>query len=102
MRKYFVYQNWTTEKLYASGLTYKEANEKFNELNHLIESGCFGDGCATIGNLEDESDFFIAQRLGLIDKSFSSWEDYMETMDNVASDLSLREEHESMYGTEND
>lgn len=102
MKKYFVYQNWTTEKLYASGLSHEEAVEKFDMLNHLIESGCCGDGCATIGNLEDESDFFVAQRLGLIDKSFTSWEDYMETMDNIASDLCLRAEHESMYGLEND
>lgn len=65
MGSYFVYQCWTDEKLYKSGLTYEEACEAFDELNHLIESGCCGDGCAVLGDLNDPSDIYVAQRLGL-------------------------------------
>lgn len=104
MGKYFIYQSHSDgkETLYKNNLSYEEADEAFRSLNSLIESGCCGDGCAVQGCLDREDDFFVAQRLGLIDKSFKSWDDYMEVMENVASDLCLRAEHESMYGLEND
>lgn len=103
MKYLFIYQCHTDgkETLYKSGLNRDEAEEAFNSLNLLIESGCCGNGCAVQGSLDREDDFFVAQRLGLIDKSFRSWEDYMETMENVASDLCLQREHESMFGLEN-
>ena len=65
-KTYFVYQAWTEETLYRANLTYEEANEAFDTLNNLIESGCCGDGCAVVGNLEEPSDYYVAQRLGLI------------------------------------
>ena len=100
MRKsYFVYQCWEKETLYASGLTLDEAKEAQASLDRLIETGVCGDGCAVIGNLESESDFFVARRLGLINESFLSWDDYICTMDDIASDLCLVAEHESMLGS---
>lgn len=58
------------ETLYKSSLNQEEANEAFDSLNSLIESGCCGDGCAVVGSLEREDDIFVAQRLSLVDKSF--------------------------------
>lgn len=96
----FVYQCHMDghETLYGSGYDQNEANEASRSLDSLIESGCAGDGCAVQGSLDREDDFFVAQRLGLIDKSFQSWDDYMETMENIPSDLCLLAEHESMFG----
>ena len=100
MGRLFIYQCHMDgrETLYKSGLDQEEANEAQRSLDSLIESGCCGDGCAVQGCLDREDDFFVAQRLGLIDKSFHSWDDYMEVMENIPSDLCLRAEHESMYG----
>ena len=66
MKTYFVYQNWTSEKLYAQGLTQAEAYELQKDLDNLISSGGFGNGCACIGDTSDESDKHVAKRLGLI------------------------------------
>lgn len=63
---FFVYQNWTDEKLYKSGLTQAEAYAAFDELDSLIESGCCGDGCATVGNTFDPGDYWVCKRLGLV------------------------------------
>ena len=63
---FFVYQNWTDEKLYKSGLTQREAYEAFDELDRLIESGSCGDGCATLGNTFDPGDYYVCLRLGLV------------------------------------
>lgn len=103
MKPYFIYQAHTDgrETLYRSNLSHEQADEAFNTLEHLIESGSVGDGCAVQGSLDRKDDFYVAQRLGLIDKSFSSFDDYMETIDNIASDLCLRDEHESMFGSQN-
>lgn len=65
-KDWFVYQCWTDEKLYASGLTSEGAEEAQAELNRLIENGCCGDGCAVCGCLSHERDRFVAKRLGLI------------------------------------
>ena len=61
-KNFFVYQNWTGEKLYKSGLTEVEAEKAYNELDRLIKNGS-GNGCACIGNTED--DHHVAKRLGL-------------------------------------
>lgn len=63
---YFVYQNWDKETLFSKNLTEGEANEAFDQLNHLIESGCCGSGCATIGRISDPSDLYVCKRLGLL------------------------------------
>ena len=63
---YFVYQNWTDEKIYSKGLSYEDAERDFNALNRLIESGSCGNGCACIGRLYDPADYLVAMRLGLI------------------------------------
>lgn len=63
---YFVYQSWTDEKLYSKGLSKEKADEDFNALNRLIESGCCGDGCACIGRLSEPTDFHVSKRLGLL------------------------------------
>ena len=65
-RNFFVYQNWTDEKLYKSGLTYKEAMDAMSELDRLIESGCCGDGCACYGSTDNLDDIYVAIRLGLV------------------------------------
>ncbi|MDX9696245.1 MAG: hypothetical protein RBT49_10690 [Bacteroidales bacterium] len=63
---YFVYQLWTKETLFSKHRTQQEANEDFNTLNNLIESGCCGDGCACIGRLSDPNDYNVANRLNLL------------------------------------
>ena len=65
---YFVYQCFMdgSEKLYKSGLTETEANQAFEELDSLIANGGCGDGCSVIGSLEEESDIWVAKRLGLL------------------------------------
>ena len=65
MKTFFVYQNWTTEKLYKSGLTEMAAYYAAAELDSLIKNG-HGNGCACVGNIADESDYHVAKRLGLI------------------------------------
>lgn len=63
---YFVYQNWTDEKLYSKGLSREDADKDFEALNRLIESGSCGNGCACIGRLSEPTDYLVAMRLGLI------------------------------------
>ena len=77
---YFVYQAWTEDRLYAAGLTKEDAAERAGELDRLIASGCCGNGCAVIGNLLDESDFLVAQRLGLADRTSASWDEWIANM----------------------
>lgn len=67
-KTYFVYQCFMSgaEKLYKSGMTDVEATKAWSELDRLIESGCCGDGCAVVGDLNEPSDKWVAQRLGLV------------------------------------
>ena len=62
---WFVYQCWTEDRLYKTGLTREEAYEAQNELNSLIESGACGDGCAVIGCLTDPDELHVCKRLGI-------------------------------------
>lgn len=77
---YFVYQAWTEDRLYASSLTEEDAAERAGELDRLIASGRCGNGCAVIGNLLDESDFLVAQRLGLADRSSATWNEWIASL----------------------
>ena len=65
---YFVYQAHLSgrETLYKRDLTDTEADRAWAELDRLIEGGGCGDGCAVVGNLDEESDKYVAQRLGLL------------------------------------
>jgi len=74
-KNFFVYQCWTDEKLYKSGLSYKEAMDAMDELNRLIESGCCGDGCACYGSTDCFDDLWVAIRLGLVDCGHTIVED---------------------------
>lgn len=67
-KTWFVYQAFMngSEKLYKSGLTDLEADAAQAELDRLIESGSCGDGCAVCGDLDEETDVYVAKRLGLI------------------------------------
>lgn len=66
-RTYFVYQCFMNgkEQLYKSGLTDVEADKALAELDRLITNGGCGNGCAIIGDLNEESDKYVAKRLGL-------------------------------------
>lgn len=64
-KTFFVYQNWTDEKLFKSGLTREEANEEAEFLDRLIEDGCCGNGCACIGDTDDPGSYNLCLRLGL-------------------------------------
>lgn len=66
---FFVYQDWTHEELYASGLTYQEALDAQSTLDNLIERGYCGSGAACIGQVSYSEDKYVAQRLGLLDLS---------------------------------
>lgn len=63
---YFVYQCWSDDKLYKTGLTRQEAIDAQNELNCLIESGCCGEGEAVIGRLDDSTNYWLCKRLGIL------------------------------------
>ena len=67
-KTYFVYQCFMSgkEQLYKSGLSDVEADKAWGELDSLIANGCCGDGCAVIGNLNEPTDKWVAQRLGLL------------------------------------
>lgn len=65
MNTYFVYQNWTSEKLYKANLTEREADKAYSDLERLLKNG-IGKGCACIGNTADDDDYCIAKRLGLL------------------------------------
>lgn len=68
---WFVYQSWTDDRLYAKGLTAKEATEKQAELDRLIESGACGDGCAVCGNLTNPTNRWLCERLGILDEFYT-------------------------------
>lgn len=63
---YFVYQNWTSETLFSKNRSQQEAEQDFNSLNNIIESGAVGDGCACIGRLSEPTDYLVAKRLNLL------------------------------------
>ena len=67
-KTYFIYQCFMngSEKLYKSGLSERESNIAFDELDRLIANGGCGDGCAVRGNLKEPSDIYVAKRLGLV------------------------------------
>ena len=62
-KTFFVYQNSVSEKLYKSGLTEREADKAYNELDKLVKNG-LGGGVACIGSIED--DWCVAKRLGIV------------------------------------
>ncbi len=65
---YFVYQCFMdgSERLYKSGLSERESSVAFDELDSLIANGGCGNGCAVRGNLDEPTDVYVAQRLGLL------------------------------------
>lgn len=67
-KTYFIYQCFMngSEKLYKSGLSEVESDKAYDELDSLIANGGCGDGCAVRGNTADESDYYVAKRLGII------------------------------------
>lgn len=62
---FFVYQCWTKDTLYKSGLTEQEAQEAREDLNSLIESGACGDGEALVGNTFEPGFYYVCERVGL-------------------------------------
>lgn len=67
-KTYFIYQCFMdgSEKLYKSGLNERESLMAFDELDSLIANGGCGNGCAVRGNLNEPTDKYVAERLGLI------------------------------------
>lgn len=72
-KSYFVYLNLCTrtvskEVLYANELTYEQAQEEWKHADEMLDWMYQEYSCrsACIGNVNESSDYYVANRLGLI------------------------------------